>query len=61
MGSAEGAAERFYLRAGYRPVRFRTAEGGRIRTVREFASRAEYAACVRPCAGFVVMEKDRRD
>ena len=60
VGSAEGGAERFYLRNGYRPVRFRAMADGAPVTLRDDASHADYETWPRPCAGFVVMEKKVR-
>ncbi len=59
LGSAGGAAERFYLKNGYRPVCYKIYEGGAIRPVKRFADVGDYERYRRPDAeGFVVMEKD---
>ena len=57
VGSAEGLAEKFYLKNGFVPKCFKTYADGQIVVRKEFPSLEAYEKYVRTEEGFVVFEK----
>ena len=58
VGSAEGLAEKFYLKHGFVPQSFKVYSDGQIKVRKVFHSLDDYLCYKRSEEGFVVFEKD---